>query len=378
MEQEKGRGKVPFPGGHLVSVVRIGLSVALRLLPALLCALPVFFSSSLAYAQPRTVPLSSPPILSLSYPRGRLTLAAGGTPLRLYLLSKRSGSLDRIDPENGQSIRRLSSLPSPEDLAVGPGGERIMISLDSSRRLLVLPVSAGPPLSLTVGLNPGQIAKSSNGTLYLAARAVHIVYRLSPDHSHTIDWMAVGDVFRQMSPDGKGDLWLPLSRGEQIVDLDAEHLRIRKSYDLESCRKPTRVLPLSGGGFVVGCRNALLSEDLSGEDVARVRLPSFRRGGGVRDMLGLPGGDRLMVSFRKRKILNIYHLPDLSMISSFRTHYLPVRLYFFDGWPIIFVVMDDPDHDKTWLFGYPLSAFGSLFVTKPASGPFTSSPRKTP
>jgi hypothetical protein len=224
MEQEKGRGKVSFPGSPLVPVVPFGRARVLRLTGLLLFALTVFLSPTEAECRPRTDSRLSPPLFTLSYPLGRLTLAAGGTPLRLYLLSKRSGSLDRIDPTRGQSFRRLSNLPSPEDLAVGTGGHRILISLDSSRRLLVLPVSAGPPRALTVGLNPGQIARSSDGTLYLAARAVHIVYRLSPDRSRTTDWTAIGDVFRRMSPDTKGDLWLPLARGEQVAD-PATHSR---------------------------------------------------------------------------------------------------------------------------------------------------------
>ncbi len=297
------------------------------------------------------------PLFSSTYLQGRLTLASGGNPPRLFVLSKRTGSLVQVDPKTGQGKLRLSGIPHPEDLNVGSQGQRILISLGSSRSLWVLPVAAGPPLSLTVGLNPGQIVRNAHGQLYLTARAVHILYHLNPDSDHPDRWTAMGDIFPLISTDPKGDLWLPLTRGEQVADLDPKSLEHRRVFDLDSCREPSRVLPLPSGGFVVGCRNALLVAGANGEETARLPLRG-RLSRGVQDMVLLPGEDRLLVAFRKCKILNLYHLRDFSEISSFRVSYLPVRLYYFEKWPTLFLVMDDPDKDRTWLLGYPLSAFG--------------------
>ena len=299
-----------------------------------------------------------PPLFSSSYPHGRLTLASGGEPPRLFVLSKRSGSLFRVDPKTGQGVLRLTGIPHPEDLNVGARGRRILISLDESRSLWILPVSSGPPQSLTVGLNPGQIVRSADGQMYLAARAVHILYRLSPVSDRPDGWTAMGDIFPLIAPDSKGDLWLPLSRGEQVADLNPATLESRKVYDLDSCHAPSRVLPLASGGFVVGCRNALLVLDANGAETARLHL----RGPlshGVQDMVLLPGGDRLLVSFSKYRTLTLYSLPDLTVVSSFHVSYLPVRLYYFQKWPTLFVVMDDPESDRTRLSAYPLSVFGS-------------------
>ncbi|MGC8528603.1 MAG: YncE family protein [Leptospirillia bacterium] len=323
------------------------------------------------------------PLFSSSYPHGRLTLASGGDPPLLFVLSKPSGSLFRINPENGQESLRLIRIPQPEDLAVGAGGQRVLVSLDASRSLWVLPVSSGPPVKMTVGLNPGQIVRTPTGDLYLVARAVHIIYHLNPVTDRPDGWTAMGDVFPQITPDAKGDLWLPLSRGEQVKDLSPRTLETRKIFDLDSCREPSRVRPLPSGGFVVGCRNALLLEGQNGEELTRSRLRG-RLSRGVQDMVLLPGGDRLLVSFRKCKTLNLYHLPDLSIISSFHSSYLPVRLYYFKKWPTIFIVMDDPGNDRTRLFGYSLSTFGTPSLStqpvkkSPAPSPTKLLPRAVP
>ena len=339
----------------------------------------LFFSGPLL-AEPADLPA---PLFSTSYPHGRLTLASGGDPPLLFVLSKPSGSLFRINPQNGQESLRLSAIPQPEDLAVGAGGRRVLVSLDSSRSLWVLPVSSGPPVRMTVGLNPGQIIRTPNGDLFLAARAVHILYHLNPMTDRPDGWTAMGDIFPRIASDGKGDLWLPLSRGEQVADLSPKTLEARKVFDIDSCREPSRVIPLSSGGFVVGCRNALLVEGANGEEIARLSLRGTLSRG-VQDMVLLPGDNRLLVSFRKCKTLNLYHLPDLSRISSFRLSYLPVRLYYFEKWPTLFIVMDDPGNDRTRPSDYPLSAFGTPSLStqavrkSPAPSPTTLLPRAVP
>lgn len=364
MEQEKRRGEIPLAGSALIFSLRSFCSLRSVVFSALGGLL--FFSGPPS-AEPANLPA---PLFVLSYPHGRLTLASGGDPSLLFVLSKPSGSLFRLNPENGQESLRLGGIPRPEDLAVDAGGRRVLVSLDSSRSLWVLPVSSGPPVSMTVGLNPGQIIRTPTGDLYLAARAVHIIYHLNPVTDRPDGWSAMGDIFPLIASDGKGDLWLPLSRGEQVADLSPRTLETRKLFDIDSCREPSRVIPLPSGGFVVGCRNALLLEGPNGEETARLRLrgPLSR---GVQDMVLLPGDTRLLVSFRKCKTLNLYHLPDLSRISSFRLPYLPVRLYYFEKWPTLFIVMDDPGNDRTRLSDYPLSAFG----TPPLS---TQTVRKSP
>ena len=383
MEQEKRRGEIPLAGSALIFSLRSFCSLRSVVFSALGGLL--FFSGPPS-AEPANLPA---PLFVLSYPHGRLTLASGGDPSLLFVLSKPSGSLFRLNPENGQESLRLGGIPRPEDLAVDAGGRKVLVSLDSSRSLWVLPVSSGPPVSMTVGLNPGQIIRTSTGDLYLAARAVHIIYHLNPVTDRPDGWSAMGDIFPLIASDGKGDLWLPLSRGEQVADLSPRTLETRKLFDIDSCREPSRVIPLPSGGFVVGCRNALLLEGPNGEETARLRLrgPLSR---GVQDMVLLPGDTRLLVSFRKCKTLNLYHLPDLSRISSLRLSYLPVRLYYFEKWPTLFIVMDDPGNDRTRLSDYPLSAFGTpplstqvvrkspaLLPTKPLppAVPSPSSPR---
>ncbi|MCL5954100.1 MAG: hypothetical protein M1509_06285 [Nitrospirae bacterium] len=377
MEQEKRRGEIPLAGSALILSLRSFCSLRSFVLSALG---GVLFFSGPHSAEPADLPA---PLFVTSYPHGRLTLAGGGDRSLLFVLSKPSGSLFRINPQNGQESLRLKGIPHPEDLAVDTGGRRLLVSLDASRSLWVLPVSSGPPVSMTVGLNPGQIIRTPTGDLYLAARAVHIIYHLNPVTDRPDGWSAMGDIFPLIASDGKGDLWLPLSRGEQVADLSPRTLEIRKIFDIDSCREPSRVIPLSSGGFVVGCRNALLVEGPNGEETARLRLrgPLSR---GVRDMALLPGGHRLLVSFQRCKTLNLYHLPDLSRISSFHLSYLPVRLYYFEKWPTLFIVMDDLENDRTRLSAYPLSAFGvpslspQIVQKSPPPSPTKLMPRAAP
>jgi hypothetical protein len=303
-----------------------------------------------------------------SFVQGRLDLAAGMDSKSLFLLEKRSGTVFRIDPRSGKSSVILSGLSSPQDVAVGRDGNRILVDLDSSRTLLVIPLNAdGPPASVSVGLNPGQILRGSDDRYYLVARAVHILYALDPDRYHPLDWLAVGEAFKRVSPGRDNNLWLPLEKSGQVMEVRTSPFALVKKVNLEGCDHPIRVVPLPGKGFVAGCHRTIVLND--GGVVTHTLPVPQRVAHQLRDICLLPDGIHLLAIFHHEKMLFPYNIHDLSELPPYRFPYTPVRLYLFRNWPILFVVMNDPGHDRTWLSGYPLlrpsrvPVFGSVQIT---------------
>ena len=317
--------------------------------------------------------LRDKPLFMNSYREGRLVLAAGKGNKDLFLLNKREGTLSRIDPESGKSSVLLSHLPNPQDIAVGRDGNRILLDLGSSRTLLVSPLNVlGPPSAISVGLNPGQIIRGSDDQYYLVANAVHILYTLDPVRYHPMDWVAVGEPFGRVAADEHRNLWVPLSRTRQVMEIHTAPFAPFKRYPLEDCQAPLRVLPLPEGGFVAGCRNALLHIGPRG-DFHRVTFQNQLRHG-LRDLLLSPDANHLLALFHHEKSIVILRINGLEKIPSVRLPYSPVRLFLFRNWPILFVVMNDPDHVKTWLFGYPLLSPSKTSIEP--SVQITSLPRK--
>ncbi len=300
------------------------------------------------------------PVFSRSLPESRVTLASGGG--RLFLLSQKAGSLFRLDPWTGTLFLRISGLENPRDLAVGRFGNRLLVDLDSSRSLLIFPATeAGPPLLRTVGLNPGQILGGADNRYYLVARAVHILYALDPDRYRPRDWIAVGDVFRRVTSGMDGHLWLPLFRSDEVMEVGTSPFVVLRKIDLDRCSGPVRVFPLSSGGFLAGCRDALVREDPSGQ-IRRFPLRGeFRHG--VREMVLSPGGQTALILFHRSRTMILFDISAMKGISRYHLPYRPRRLYIFPNWPILFVVMNDPDHEMTRLFGYRLTDFHGQSAT---------------
>jgi hypothetical protein len=318
--------------------------------------------------------LRGKPLFMNSYREGRLFLAAGKGNKDLFLLNKREGTLSRIDPESGRSSVLLAHLRNPQNIAVGRDGNRILLDLGSSRTLLVAPLTVqGPPAAISVGLNPGQIIRGSDDQYYLVAEAVHILYTLDPVRYHPKEWVAVGEPFRRVAADEHRNLLVPLSRSGQVMEIHTAPFAPFRKYPIEGCHAPLRVVPLPEGGFVAGCRNAILRMGPQG-DFHRLSLRNRPRHG-LRDLLLSSDATHLLALFHHEKSIVILKIKGLGQNPSVRrVPYSPVRLFLFGNWPILFVVMNDPDHDKTWLFGYPL-----LSPSKNSTGPsvqITSLPRK--
>ncbi len=294
------------------------------------------------------------PLFSRFFPEGRVVLAAGAG--HLFLLSQKEGTVYRFHPRTGELALRISGLKNPRDMAVGRYGGRLLLDLESSRSLLIFPAAeAGPPVSRTVGLNPGQILGGPNNRFYLAARAVHILYALDPDRYRPRDWIAIGDVFPRVTVGMDGHLWLPLFRSDAVLEVGTAPFSILRTLDLEGCSAPVRVLPLPSGGFLTGCEDAILRQDAAGKTKRFVLGKSFRHG--VREMLLLPGGERALVLFHRSRRMVFFDVNAMKTISQWRLPSHPLRLYLFPNWPILFVVMNDPDHELTRVSGYPLSDF---------------------
>lgn len=305
---------------------------------------------ALALAEGR---IGSLPLFMNVYPAGRIVLAAGPGKDALFLLSTQAGTVSRIDPFTGRGTVVLSGLSRPQDLAIGREGRRILVDLDASRTLLVaLLKRAGPPLALSIGLNPGQILKGPDGRFYVTARAVHILYRLDPDRFATLDWLAVGDIFRRVSFGPKQTLWLPLFRSGQLMEVGLSPFESQKTLPIPECDHPVRVFPLPDGGFVAGCRNALVRVDGEGT-LRRTRFSRSVRHP-LRDMLLLPGGKRLLLIFKDDRTLRVIRTGNLSESFRLRLPYRPVRLYTFSRWPILYAVLSDRVRGETWLSAYPL------------------------
>ncbi len=306
----------------------------------------------------------SPPLFSRSFPEGRITLAAGAG--RLFLLSEKAGSLYRLDPRTGNLSLRISGLKNPRDMAVGRYGGRLLVDLESSRSLLILPAEeAGPPFERTVGLNPGQILGGADDRYYLTARAVHILYALDPDRYRPRDWIAVGDVFPRVALGMDGHLWIPLFRSDAVLEVGTAPFAVLRTVDLDGCSAPVRVAPLPGGGFLAGCEDAILWQDAAGQARRFVLRGSFRHG--VRELILFPGGRLALVLFHRSRRLVLFDVHAMKVISQLRLPYRPVRLYLFPNWPILFVVMNDPDHETTWLSGYPLTEIQGQSDTIPVT-----------
>ena len=304
------------------------------------------------------------PVFSSSLPAGRVTLASGGG--LLFLLSEKAGTVSRIDPGTWTLSVRIAGLKNPRDLAVGRSGGRLLVDLESSRSLLLLPsTAAGPPLQRTVGLNPGQILGGSDNHYYLVARAVHLLYALDPDSYLPRNWIAVGDVFRRVAPDGGGHLWLPLFRSDGVMEVGTSPFAVLRTIDLDGCTGPVSVLPLPAGGFMAGCHDAIVRSNAQGA-VRRVGLREGLRHG-VRELLMFPGGRKALAIFRRSRMMVLFDLGSMNEISRYRLPYRPARLYIFPNWPILFVVMNDPDHEMTRLSGYRLSDFLGQSDTLPVT-----------
>ncbi|MDA8028520.1 MAG: hypothetical protein M0Z25_06035 [Nitrospiraceae bacterium] len=304
------------------------------------------------------------PVFSRSFSEGRITLASGGG--LLFLLSEKAGTVSRVDPGTWTLAVRIAGLKNPRDLAVSRSGGRLLVDLESSRSLLVLPsTAAGPPLQRTVGLNPGQILAGSDNHYYLVARAVHLLYALDPDRYRPRDWIAVGDVFRRVTPDGVGHLWLPLFRSDGVMEVGTRPFAVLQTIDLDGCSGPVSVLPLPAGGFLAGCQDAIVSSNGQGA-VRRVPL----RGAvshGVRELLLFPGGREALAIFHRSRTMVLFDVGSLKEISRYRLPYRPARLYIFPNWPILFVVMNDQDHEMTRLSGYRLPDFPGQSDTIPVT-----------
>ncbi len=353
MEQEERRGKIPFPGGRLGSVsTRIALFLFF------------FFFALFPLGPAWGIEDASAPLFSRSFPAGRTTLAAGAG--RLFLLSQKAGSLYRLDPRTGMPALRISGLKNPRDMAVGRYGGRLLVDLESSRSLLILPAEeAGPPFERTVGLNPGQILGGADDRYYIAARAVHILYALDPDRYSPRDWIAVGDVFPRVARGVDGHLWMPLFRSDAVLEVGTAPFAVLRTVDLDGCSSPVRVAPLPGGGFLAGCEDAILWQNPTGQTRRFVLRGPFRHG--VRALKLLPGGRLALVLFHRSRRLVLFDVQAMKVTSQVRLPYRPLRLYLFPNWPILFVVMNDPDHEMTWLSGYPLTEFHGQLDTIPVT-----------
>lgn len=325
----------------------------------------VFSLSARAVEKPPT------PLFSRSFDEGRLILAEGAG--HLFVLSKPDGTISRLSTKTWTLTPRLQGLNHPENMAVSRFGHRLLVDLDSSRSLLIGPtVSAGPPLLRTVGLNPGQIIGGPDDHFYLVARGVHILYELDRDRYEPTSWMAVGEAFGQASTGMDGHLWLPLNLTDSVMEIGTNPLAVIKTTDLDRCIDPVRVLPLPEGGFLAGCHDAIIREGLTGETLRFPLRGRFRRG--VRDLVLFPGSEKVLALFHKSKNLIVFEASTLKEKMRIRFPFRPVRLYIFPSWPILFVVMNDPDHDETWLFGYPLS----IISQQPSGQSITSKVRTRP
>jgi len=185
--------------------------------------------------------------------------------------------------------------------------------------------------------------------------------------------MAVGDVFREVSPDRNNNLWLPLYRSGQVMEVRTSPFAPVKTYQVEDCDHPVRVIPLPDGSFLAGCRNAIVLMSPN-EEIRRFSIPGKDRHG-LRDMILFPDGTHLLAIFHNEKTIFILDSKDLEILSRYRLPYDPVRLFSFRNWPILFVVMNDPGHERTWLSGFPLAG-PSPVSGKAGSVPITSLPRK--
>ena len=110
-----------------------------------------------------------------------------------YVLSREGGTLDEVEIANGELRRVAEGLSLPEALAVGPGGDLLVLE-EGARRIQSIDPRSGArrtlasdlPLGLDAGptLGPGEplsgLAVGGDGTLYFTSDRRDALYAIGP------------------------------------------------------------------------------------------------------------------------------------------------------------------------------------------------------